>query len=202
MPILSENLRRPLTPQAIACVEPADACPEAQAFFERAENRFQALLNVFKVFGHNPEFGNVFTETVMAILKDGALPWRTKELLILKTTFESSCRYCVTQHERVAEMVGIAPETVAELADDGYLTSTVLSEAERALIAYAGQVCRDANDVPPKLWRTLKRHWTDAQLVEATFVISFYVAVSKFADSLGLELEPQFLSEKQLVPAA
>jgi hypothetical protein len=71
---------------SVSYVERETANPETLAFYDKAEERFQALLNIFKVFGHQPEYGNVFTELVMAILKDGVIDWLTKELLILKAT--------------------------------------------------------------------------------------------------------------------
>ena len=38
----------------------------------------------------------------------------------------------------------------------------------------------------------LHQHFTEPQIVEAVFVITIYIAVSKFGDALGVELEPVF----------
>lgn len=35
-------------------------------------------------------------------------------------------------------------------------------------------------------------HWTEPQIVEACFVITTYIMVSKSGDALGVELEPMF----------
>ncbi len=59
--------------------EQADAM--TNAFYDKAEDRFKALLNIFKVLGHRPELGVAFTDLIMAILKDGDIDWFTKELL-------------------------------------------------------------------------------------------------------------------------
>ena len=55
----------------VSYVEREQANAETNAFYDRAEERFELLLNIFKVFGHTPEYGTVFTDSVMAILKDG-----------------------------------------------------------------------------------------------------------------------------------
>ncbi len=94
----------------VSYVERDQADAETIAFYEKAEGRFQALLNIFKVFGHQPEYGTAFTDLIMAVLKDGVLDWKTKELLILKATQRNDCQYCVVQHERVSDMLGIAAE--------------------------------------------------------------------------------------------
>jgi 4-carboxymuconolactone decarboxylase len=60
---------------------------------------------------------------IMAVLKDGVLDWKTKELLILKATQRNQCQYCVVQHERVSDMLGISQEKIADIDGDRYKTS-------------------------------------------------------------------------------
>lgn len=193
---------RPLHPsdlpmrRGVLPVERADASPEAHAFYDRAEDRFQDLLNVFKVLGHQPEYGHAFTETVLAILKDGVLSWRTKELLILKTTYENRCQYCLVQHERVAEMLEIPRGKVADLIGERYRTSAQFTEAERSLLDFCAAIVRDANDVPARLWAGLRRHWSEAEIVDAAFVVAIYTAVSRFVDALAVPLEEKYLDAR------
>lgn len=177
---------------SVSYVEREQASAETIVFYDKAEERFQALLNIFKVFGHQPEYGNVFTETIMAILKDGELDWLTKELLILKATLRNECQYCVVQHERLCDMLGMAPEKVAALEGDKYRASDLFTEGEKALLDFTAQIGVDANRVPKELWDRLHKHWTEAQIVDAAFVITQYIAVSKFGDALGVELEPMY----------
>lgn len=176
----------------VSYVERDQADATTIAFYDKAEAQFQALLNIFKVFGHQPEYGTVFTDLVMAILKDGVIDWKTKELLILKATQRNNCQYCVVQHERVSNMLGIADDKIADLDGDTYKTSPHFSDGEKALLDFAVQIGVDANRVPQELWDRLHAHWSEAEIVDATFVITIYIAVSKFGDALGVELEPMF----------
>lgn len=75
----------------VSHVERADANAKTLAFYDQAEDRFQALPNIFKVFGHQPEYGQAFTDMIMAILKDSEIDWLTKKLLILKATLGNDC---------------------------------------------------------------------------------------------------------------
>ncbi len=181
-----------MTQMGVSYVERDQADAETRAFYDKAEERFQALLNIFKVFGHQPEYGTVFTDMIMAILKDGVLDWQTKELLILKATLRNQCQYCVVQHERVSDMLGIPPEKVADIDDDKYKTSPHFTEGEKALLDLTVQIGEDANRVSKELWERLHAHWSEPQIVDAVFVITIYIAVSKFGDALGVELEPMF----------
>ncbi len=183
----------------VSYVERDEADAETLKFYDRAEERFQALLNIFKVFGHHPEYGTVFTDLVMAILKDGELDWLTKELLILKATQRNECQYCVVQHERVSEMLGMDKAKIADLDGDKYKTSPHFTEGERALLDLAVQVGEDANRISKKLWERVHQHWSESQIVEAVFVTTTYIMVSKFGDALGVELEPMFEGVKPIL---
>ena len=177
---------------SVSYVERETANAETLVFYDAAEERFQALLNIFKVFGHQPEYGRAFTETVMVILKDGVLDWNTKELLILKATQGNDCRYCVVQHERLCDMLGIPAEKVADLDGFKYRDSPHFTEGEKALLDFCVQIGEDANRVPKALWDRLHAHWSEPQIVDAAFVITTYIAISKFGDALGVALEPMF----------
>ncbi len=176
----------------VSYVEREQADAATNAFYDKAEERFEMLLNIFKVFGHTPELGSVFTELVMAILKDGELDWTTKELLILKATHRNQCQYCVVQHETLSQRLGISQEKIADIGDDRYQTSPHFSDAEKALLDLTVQIGVDANRVSKELWSRLHEHFTEPQIVEAVFTISVYIFVSKFGDALGVELEPVF----------
>ncbi len=177
---------------SVSLVEREQADDETIAFYDKAEERFQALLNIFKVFGHQPEYGTVFTDLIMAVLKDGVIDWQTKELLILKATQRNQCQYCVVQHERVSNMLGITDDKIADLDGEKYKTSAHFSDGEKALLDLTVQIGEDANRVPKELWDRLHAHWNEAQIVDAVFVITIYIAVSKFGDALGVQLESMF----------
>lgn len=183
----------------VSYVERENADSVTLSFYDRSEDRFKALLNIFKVFGHQPEYGVVFTDTVLAILKDGPLDWATKELLILKATQSNSCQYCVVQHERVSNMLGISDEKIADIQDFKYRESPHFTDGERALLDFAVQIAEDANRVSKSLWRRLHESWSESQIVDAAFVITTYIAVSKFGDALGVQLEPMFEGVKPIL---
>ena len=184
---------------AVSYVQREQADAATLAFYDKAEDRFKALLNIFKVFGHHPEFGTVFTDLVMAILKDGELDWLTKELLILKATLRNECQYCVVQHERLSVMLGMDEAKIADLEGDKYKTSPHFTDGEKALLDLTVQIGVDANRVSKELWDRLHTNWTEPQIVEAAFTITTYIMVYKFGDALGVELEPMFDGVKPIL---
>ena len=176
----------------VSYIERNQANEQANAFYNKAEDRFEMLLNIFKVLGHTPELGAAFTDSVMAMLKDAELDWKTKELLILKATLKNECQYCVVQHEVVSDRLGISIDKISDIQGNRYQDSSLFTEGEKALLDLTAQIGIDANNVPDEIWTRVKVSYSEAQIVEAVYVITQYIAISKFGDALGVVLEPVF----------
>jgi AhpD family alkylhydroperoxidase len=183
-------------------VEPEDADEATRAFYDRAAGTFEMVLNIFKVFGHTPELGTCFTDSVMAMLKDAELDWKTKELLILKATHRNECQYCVVQHEAVSQRLGVTEDQIAALDGDLYRTSDLFTDGEKALLDLTVQIGIDANRISNDIWSRVKAHYTEPQIVEAVYVITQYIAISKFGDALGVVLEPVFTGGTPILEVA
>jgi 4-carboxymuconolactone decarboxylase len=88
--------------------------------------------------------------------------------------------------------LGISEEKINDIGDDAYKTSPHFTDGEKALLDLTVQIGVDANRVSQELWTRLHEHFTEPQIVEAVFTITQYIAISKFGDALGVELEPVF----------
>ena len=69
---------------------------------------------------------------------------------------------------------------------------TACNKDSHPTLELTDQIWVDANKLPRDLWQRLHEHYTEAQIVEAVFVITMYIQVSKFGDALGVVLEPAF----------
>ena len=96
--------------------------------------------------------------------------------------------------------MGISEEKINDIGDDRYKESPHFTDAEKALMDLTVQIGVDANRVPKELWDRLHQHFTEPQIVEAVFTITIYIAVSKFGDALGVELEPVFSGIQPILP--
>ena len=65
--------------------------------------------------------------------------------------------------------------------------SRVFSEAERAALEYAEKITITGERVDDRLFERLKRHFTEAQIVELTAAIAFENFRSKFNPPLAVE---------------
>ncbi len=84
--------------------------------------------------------------------------------------------------------IGIPDSKLAALPH--YETSAAFSPRERAALAYAEDVTRD--QVSDEAFARLREHFSEADVVELTFIVGFQTFASKFANAL--QLAPQGLA--------
>jgi alkylhydroperoxidase family enzyme len=143
-------------------------------------------LLLFRTLAHNPR--------VLAKIRDsnlldrGSLERRDREIVILRTTARCGCEYEWGVHVAFfAAKVGLGAAeqaaTVHGAADD-----PVWSERERTLIRLADEL-HDTARLSDPLWKDLRRHWSDAQLVELVVLAGFYHTIAFAVNGLGVVLE-------------
>ena len=156
-------------------VEYDDATPLQQKVYDDAEVRFEMVLNIFKITGHAPEMSEKMWNIFFDILCEGQITWYDKELLILKATKMGDCFYCVTQHEAVAERVGVTPEKQKDIVGVEYQTSAHYKPNEVAILDLCQHVVLDPQNIPPETWAAVKEHYDDGQIVEIVATIGAYL---------------------------
>jgi len=171
-------------------IEPEDADPITKQVYEKTVERFEMVLNIFKITGNAPEIAEKMWEIFFDILQEGQISWYEKELLILKSTKMGDCLYCVTQHEAVSARLGVTPEKQADIVGVEYQTSEHYTPREVAILDLCQHVTLDPENTPAEVWQRVKEHYDDGQIVEIVATIGAYLQVSKFGDAMGVELEP------------
>lgn len=171
-------------------IEPEQADPVTKEVYEKTVERFEMVLNIFKITGNAPEIAEKMWEIFFDILKEGQVTWYEKELLILKSTKMGDCLYCVTQHEAVSAKLGVTPEKQADIVGVEYQNSEHYKPQEVAILDLCQHVTLDPEQIPSDVWERVREHYDDGQIVEIVATIGAYLQVSKFGDALGVELEP------------
>ena len=99
----------------------------------------------------------------------------------------AGCGYCMAHTAHTAERVGIAAKKENALWE--YETSPLFSEAERAALKVADCAAQVPNAVTDADFAELKKHYTDAQIVDIVAVISLFGFLNRFNDTMATELE-------------
>lgn len=134
-----------------------------------------------------PELMELALPFIAAALGPSAVDWRSKEIVIVRTSALAGCRFCVQAHTVVALDAGLSHDEIRALlatpgpvAGDGFGTPR-----ERALLDWI-QVVAGGGPVDDTARAGLRRWWADHEVVELTVVIGTTLLLNRFATALAL----------------
>jgi 4-carboxymuconolactone decarboxylase len=161
--------------------DPATLDPNTQAFLERLPP-----LNVFRMLAGGEGLLAAFARFGNHLLYKSMLDPVLREIAIIRVGALSDAGYEVFQHERIAREIGMSDELIAAIhvgPDD-----PVFDDLQRLVVRFTDDVVanvRAGDDTfDPLLARLSMR-----EVQELVMTIGFYMAVSRFLETFGVEVE-------------
>ncbi len=95
----------------------------------------------------------------------------------------------------VGVKTGIPEEKLAALRL--YVDSPHFTEREKAALEFSKRITRDDQEVSDECFARLRQHFSEAEIIELTFIIGYQTFASKFAKAF--QLAPQGFSMPQRI---
>ncbi|MBN9098182.1 MAG: carboxymuconolactone decarboxylase family protein [Pseudonocardia sp.] len=133
-----------------------------------------------------PELLQVALPFIGMALGPSGIDWRTKEIVIVRTSALAGCRYCVQAHTVVALDAGLTHREVAALRGELPVSELFTAARELALLRWIEIVSEGSGPVDDDARRDVLAHWADHEVVELTAVIGATLLLNRFATALGL----------------
>lgn len=172
-----------------------DAQPEAQVLFGHCEKLMGRVANAVRVAGHSPKAAQPLIGFLVAALRyevTGVLELRIKTLVIFKTSMLNGCNYCIGHNTALGRSIGFEDHEIAAIEGD-YQNSDLFTPAEKAAMAWAEYLTERTYRQHPEAMPALKKHFTEAQIVEITMVSGFFNFWNRFVDGLQVDLETEHM---------
>jgi len=150
------------------------------------ERRGGELLNLDRMLLHSAPVARGWNGYMGAIRTGCALAGDLRELVILQVAVLNRAPYEFTQHVPVALADGLSQRKIDALVD--WRTASVYSERERDVLAYAEAMTLNVQ-VDEAIFKAVRRHFSDRELVELTATVASYNMVSRFLEALGVQIE-------------
>jgi AhpD family alkylhydroperoxidase len=147
---------------------------------------------IVAALAHVPELLEVAMPFLGAALGPSAVPWRTKEIVILRTSARLECQFCVQSHTVVALDAGLNRDEVVALRAAAPV-SALPDPGEAALVRWVDAVAAGRGPVPCHLRTELRTHYDDADVVEITLVVGVTLLLNRFCTALELPTSPNVL---------
>ncbi|MDP6601364.1 MAG: carboxymuconolactone decarboxylase family protein [Phycisphaerales bacterium] len=123
------------------------------------------------------------------IYPGGNLPRELKELIILQSSIANSCQFCTQSHVDMARALGMS-ETPAELLQH----AQDLPAPQQAALQYADAIRENSNRITDAQFESLREHFTEAQIVELTFLIGYINMLNWFNNALQVQYRGELAS--------
>ena len=161
--------------------DPADLTPENRKFLSELPQ-----LNISRMLAGSPSMFIPLTRVFSAYLNDGVLDETLREIAILRVGHLCNSEYEVTNHERVARLIGMSAERIAALVLNA--PQAVFTESERLLLRFVDEQVLDGG-ASTETFAALSKQLSVAELLELSTVIGVYTMVSQICASFGIEPE-------------
>jgi uncharacterized peroxidase-related enzyme len=159
---------------------------QVKEIYDQLEGKYGHMPNFYGMMAHRPAVLKTFLPFISAIMTQGAVEPKFKELAYLKTSLLNGCEYCGRAHTALAKKAGITGEQIRDL--QFYKNSEHFDAKEKATILYAERVTRGAAALRDGALQELREYYTEDQIVELTLVICAANFTNRFND--GTQAEP------------
>ncbi len=161
--------------------------PEAlRPTYARFASEYGPFLNQVKVFAHRPPALEHVMGLLLDLAEEALLPKRYLEIALVAVSKLNDCAYCVAHHTPRLVDQGLGPETVARILEPD---CPGLDEVDKLVRDYAVQVSTKPQYLRDAIFEALKKHFSEAEIVELTLRIALCGFFNRFNDALQIGME-------------
>ncbi|MGW1958067.1 carboxymuconolactone decarboxylase family protein [Streptomyces sp. NPDC001920] len=145
--------------------------------------------NIFTTLVRHPDLYEQFMPFAGHLLRDGLLPSHLRELLILRTAWNTGSRYEWGRHRPLARAAGVTEAEIDRITEGP--ATPGWTDLQEHLIRAADELNRGAR-LSDATWEVLADHFGDAELIEIVMLVGQYHLVAFFLNSADVELDAGF----------
>ena len=142
---------------------------------------------------HVPELLEVALPFIGATLSPSALDWRTKEIVIVRTSALMQCRYCIDSHTPVALDSGLSSVQVHALRSEADLAMAFDNPRDLALVHWTDAVV-GPGPVSDDSRLAAQAVFCEAEIVELTLLVGVTLLLNRYATSLVLPVNDDVIA--------
>lgn len=156
---------------------------ELAALIGRAERLGVPGARFSRILARVPGYARALLHAMLLSHSEGNVDHRLKELIRLQLTRRSGDAYSAGLRSTQAAG-GLDEATIAAGCDD-YERSTRFTEAEKWALRYADQMYRNPESVDAAFYAEMRRHYSEAQIMELGAFIALHYGMQVFMRTLS-----------------
>lgn len=157
---------------------------ELRALMARAEELGVPDALFTRIVARVPSYAKVLLNALIVSHGAGNVDHRLKETIRIQLARFAGDPYFSALRSRKALAAGLDEATIDAGCGD-YDDDARFTEAEKIALRYADQMYLDPSKVDAAFYDEMKKHWTEAQIMELGGFISFHYGMQVFMRSMG-----------------
>jgi len=166
----------------VALIEPEQASPEVKEIYEQKLKGKPG--NVQKALAHRPDMLKNFLGFYASVGR--SLDRKLYELIYIRTSMINQCHYCLQHHLASSKRVGLTSDDWKPLQAKDL---SPFGDKEQTALMYAEKLTRDPHSVNDADFVQLKKHFSDAEIVDIHLLTGLANLTNRVTDPLGLAVE-------------
>jgi uncharacterized peroxidase-related enzyme len=167
---------------------PPETTPELKSHFDFFLGTLGFTPNSVLTMQRKPKLVQAFAQLNAAVMDpQGDVDLGFRRLIGHVASKASGCVYCQAHTLLGAHNFGVSDEKLAAVWD--YARSPLYTEAERCALDFALAAASQPNAVTDEMFDALRRHWSEAQIVEILGVVAMFGFLNRWNDSMATPLE-------------
>ena len=136
------------------------------------------------ILARSPAQAKPLLKALLLAHNEGNVDFKLKEVIRIQLARFAGDRYFASLRAKKAIAAGLT-EAMIEAGSGDYEDSPLFSPAEKCALRYADQMYLDPRKVDAAFYDELKRHFTEAEVMELGAFIAFHYGMQLFMRSLG-----------------
>jgi alkylhydroperoxidase family enzyme len=161
--------------------DPQTLSPDAQAVLGKLPP-----LNIFRMLAGGDGLLRAFVRFGDHLLNKASLDPVLREIAIVRVGVLSGASYEVHQHEAISRQLGMSDELIVAIRNGP--DDPVFDDLQRSVVRFTDDVVANVR-ASDDTFDALESVLSPQQLQELTVTIGFYMAVSRYLETFGIEIE-------------
>ena len=148
--------------------------------------------NVFLALAHRPDELRAFMTYHDAVMeRDGGLSKADREMIVVATSSDNNCQYCVVAHGAILRIRAKNPLIADQVATNHKKAD--ISDRERAMLDFAIKVSRDSRSIDDMDYENLRSHgFSDDDSWNIAAITAFFGMSNRLANFLSIRPNDEF----------
>jgi 4-carboxymuconolactone decarboxylase len=160
--------------------------PIAEDFYKKTQKSSGRVIHLFKALAHSPKILRDWGRLGTTLLMKGETSRKLLEIAIIRVGEINQAAYELTAHRRIGLECGLTQDQVTDIAN--WQESDKFDDLERAILQYTDEVSQNIR-VSDESFNSLRKHFSERQMVEITVTIGYYHMVCRFLEPMQIDLE-------------